>query len=193
MARTSSTMLPLNTPLPEFTLPDGEGRLFDLAGVAGPKGLLVAFICNHCPYVKHINPALAPLGAQLAEDGVGMVAISSNDIQAHPDDAPSKMVSAAKDLGYTFPYLYDETQAAAHAFGAACTPDFYLFNGELELVYRGQFDSTRPGQGAAATGADIIAAVAALVAGNPPLREQQPSLGCNIKWKPGSAPDYFPG
>ena len=193
MARTSSTMLPLNTPLPEFTLPDGEGRLFDLAGVAGPKGLLVAFICNHCPYVKHINAALAPMGAALAEDGVGMVAISSNDIQAHPDDAPSKMVIAAQTLGYTFSYLYDENQAAALAFGAACTPDFYLFNGELQLVYRGQFDSTRPGQGVPATGADVTAAVAALVAGQPLLREQQPSLGCNIKWKPGNAPDYFPG
>ncbi|GAB7127819.1 thioredoxin family protein [Silvimonas sp. JCM 19000] len=191
MARAESTMLPLNTSLPEFTLPDGDGRLYDLAGVAGPKGLLVAFICNHCPYVKHINPALAPLGAELAEDGVGMVAISSNDIESHPEDAPSKMVEAAHELGYTFPYLYDETQAAAHAFGAACTPDFFLFNGDLELVYRGQFDETRPGSGQAANGATLKAAVAALVAGQPPVQQQLPSIGCNIKWKPGNAPDYF--
>ncbi|GGP23159.1 thioredoxin family protein [Silvimonas iriomotensis] len=183
-------MLPLGTPLPDFTLPDGEGRPHTLADLAGNCGLLVAFICNHCPYVKHINPVLAPLGAQLAELGVGMVAISSNDVETYPDDAPALMVQTAADERYTFRYLYDETQDAAKAFGAACTPDFYLFDAQLKLVYRGQFDTSRPNVGAP-SGQDILRAVNALVAGKPPLAEQVPSMGCNIKWKPGNEPAYF--
>ncbi len=190
MARTYSTMLPLGTSMPGFTLPDGEGRPHTLADLAGNRGLLVAFICNHCPYVKHINPVLAPLGAQLAEVGVGMVAISSNDVENYPDDAPLLMARHAAEQRYTFPYLYDETQDAAKAFGAACTPDFYLFDAQLKLVYRGQFDTSRPNMGAP-TGQDIQRAVSALVEDKPPLAEQVPSMGCNIKWKAGNEPDYF--
>lgn len=190
MARTLSTMLPLGTPLPEFTLPDGNGVAYTLGDQGGNCGLLVAFICNHCPYVKHINPVLAPLGTQLAELGVGMLAISSNDADTYPADGPIQMAQTAAELGYTFPYLYDETQSAAKAFGAACTPDFFLFDAHLKLVYRGQFDSSRPNQGEP-SGQDILRAVDALVAGKPPLAEQIPGMGCNIKWKAGNEPDYF--
>ncbi|KAF0814851.1 Thiol-disulfide oxidoreductase ResA [Andreprevotia sp. IGB-42] len=184
MALTPSTMLPLGSPLPVFALPDGNGRVHHSADLAGPAGLFVIFICNHCPYVKHINAALAPLGAEFAAQGVGMVAISSNDAVAYPADAPDKMAEAAQALGYTFPYLYDQTQAVAQAFQAACTPDLYLFDGAGKLFYRGQFDATRPGNGVA-DAADIRAAVAALVSGAAPLAVQTPSMGCNIKWQAG--------
>lgn len=182
MALTPSTMLPLGSHLPGFELPDGEGRIHRHAALPGPKGLFVIFICNHCPYVKHINAALAPLGAEFAAQGVGMVAISSNDVASYPADAPELMVTHAAEHSYTFPYLYDESQAVARAFDAACTPDLYLFDAHGKLVYRGQFDDTRPG-GAPATGNAIRAAVATLVAGEPPLTKQLPSVGCNIKWK----------
>ncbi|SMC26690.1 Peroxiredoxin [Andreprevotia lacus DSM 23236] len=182
MALTPSTMLPLDSPLPAFALPDGHGDLHHSRDLAGPKGLLVIFICNHCPYVKHINPALAPLGAEFRQLGVGMVAISSNDADQYPEDGPAQMAKAAAVLGYTFPYLHDETQVVAQAFHAACTPDLFLFDDMGRLVYRGQFDATRPNQGVA-DAADIRRAVAALAAGEPPLAEQVPSVGCNIKWK----------
>lgn len=191
MSLAHSTMLPLGAPLPDFVLPDGEGHPYTLSALAGQKGLLVMFICNHCPYVLHINPVLANLGAELAESGIGMVAISSNDIERYPDDAPERMAEFALDNAYTFPYLYDADQSAAHAFRAACTPDLYLFDAGLKLVYRGRFDATRPGQGIAANGEGLQRAVEALLAGEPPLAEQIPSAGCSIKWKEGNEPDYF--
>ncbi|WP_035061537.1 thioredoxin family protein [Andreprevotia chitinilytica] len=182
MALTPSTMLPLGSALPAFELPDGAGHRYKSSELMGRLGLFVIFICNHCPYVKHINAALAPLGAEFAQLGVGMVAISANDVANYPNDAPDKMVEAANALGYTFPYLYDETQAVAKAFAAACTPDLYLFDAAGKLVYRGQFDASRPSNGLA-DASDIRRAVRALVAGEPPLAEQMPSVGCNIKWK----------
>lgn len=188
MALAHSSMLSLGTGLPDFTLQDGEGRAYALSNLAGQKGLFVIFICNHCPYVLHINPVLAALGRELAEQGVGMVAISSNDIQAYPEDAPERMAEFAQDYGYTFPYLFDADQLAAKAFHAACTPDLYLFDADLELVYRGRFDATRPNQGQAATGSDLRHAVASMLAGKPPLGEQIPSAGCSIKWRPGNQP-----
>lgn len=182
MSLAYSSMLPLGAALPEFTLLDGEGNAFSLSGLAGQKGLFVVFICNHCPFVLHINPALAPLGTELAEQGIGMVAISSNDITRYPEDAPERMAELARDNGYTFPYLYDADQSAAKAFRAACTPDLFLFDAGLKLVYRGRFDATRPNQGQVATGADLKHAVATLLAGQPPLAQQLPSSGCSIKW-----------
>ncbi len=182
-----SSMLPLGTTLPDFTLQDGEGRAYTLSNLAGQKGLFVIFICNHCPYVLHVNPLLAALGRELAEQGIGMVAISSNDAKAYPEDAPERMAEFAQDYGYTFPYLYDADQAVARAFRAACTPDPYLFDAELKLVYRGRLDATRPSQGQIATGNDLKHAVANMLAGRPPLAEQVPSSGCSIKWLPGNS------
>jgi peroxiredoxin len=183
MALTPSTMLPLGSELPAFELPDGNGARHRNQDLMGPKGLFVIFICNHCPYVKHINAALAPLGREFGASGVGMTAISSNDAQSFPEDAPDRMAVQARVLGYTFPYLYDETQEVARAFDAACTPDLFLFDATGKLVYRGQFDASRPGQGTA-DAADIRRAVKALIAGAPPLAEQIPSVGCSIKWLP---------
>ncbi|UXY15985.1 thioredoxin family protein [Chitiniphilus purpureus] len=182
MALIPSTMLPLGSPLPAFTLPDGDGTRYRSIDLLGPSGLLVIFICNHCPYVQHINPALAPLGREFAAQGVGMVAISSNDVARYPQDGPAQMAAVAREQDYTFPYLYDETQDVARAFNAACTPDLFLFDGAGALVYRGQFDDTRPG-GAPATGAAVRAAVEALTNDLPLPAEQQPSVGCSIKWK----------
>jgi peroxiredoxin len=176
-------MLPLGSRLPAFELPDGNGVQYRSRDLMGPKGLFVIFICNHCPYVKHINAALAPLGREFGASGVGVAAISSNDAQSHPEDAPDRMAAQAGALEYTFPYLYDETQEIAHAFNAVCTPDLYLFDAAGKLVYRGQFDTSRPGQGTA-DAADIRRAVKALATGAPPLAEQIPSVGCSIKWRP---------
>ncbi|MDR2244308.1 MAG: thioredoxin family protein [Burkholderiales bacterium] len=182
MALTPSTMLPLGSVLPAFELPDGNGVRYRSQDLMGAKGVFIIFICNHCPYVKHINAALAPLGREFEALGVGMAAISSNDAQNYPEDAPDKMAAQAGALGYTFPYLYDETQDIARAFDAACTPDLYLFDAAGRLVYRGQFDASRPGQGKA-DASDIRRAVKALVDGEPPLSEQIPGVGCSIKWK----------
>ncbi|XZG70761.1 thioredoxin family protein [Chitinibacteraceae bacterium HSL-7] len=182
MALTPSTMLPLGSALPDFALPDGLGRVFSRDALLRGRGLLVAFICNHCPYVVHINPALAPFGDELATLDIGMAAISSNDIEAYPSDAPDLMVEVAARSAYSFPYLYDEDQSVARAFDAACTPDFFLFDGAGRLVYRGQFDDTRPG-GAPAHGSALREAAHALAAGSAPLAVQRPSVGCNIKWK----------
>ncbi|MDR1530128.1 MAG: thioredoxin family protein [Burkholderiales bacterium] len=182
MALIPSSMLQLGTILPTFHLPDGNGKFFDSATLMGEKGLFVIFICNHCPYVKHINAALAPMGKEFNALGVGMVAISSNDIAEYSEDAPEQMAIVAREQGYTFPYLYDETQQVAQAFNAACTPDLYLFDAQRKLVYRGQFDSSRPGHGVA-DGADIRRAVLALTNGEAPLAHQTPSIGCSIKWK----------
>jgi peroxiredoxin len=182
MALVPSTMLPLGSLLPAFELPDGNGVRHRDRDLAGAQGLLVIFICNHCPYVKHINAALAPLGREFGALGVGMAAISSNDARNYPEDAPDRMAAQARALGYTFPYLYDEAQEVARAFHAACTPDLYLFDAAGKLVYRGQFDTSRPGKGNA-DASDIRRAVNALVSGAPPLTEQIPSGGCSVKWK----------
>ncbi len=191
MVRTPSTMLPLGTAAPEFSLPNLDGRPMSLADVAGEKGTVVMFICNHCPFVKHVADQLATLGRDYLPRGVGVVAISSNDVSTHPADSPEQMVHEAEERGYLFPYLYDETQEVAKAYHAACTPDFYLFDADRALVYRGQLDSSRPGSDVPVTGRDLRAAIDALLAGQPPVAEQIPSLGCNIKWKPGNEPPYF--
>ncbi len=190
MALTPSTMLELGTPAPAFSLPDASGKLVSLDDFAGAPGLLVAFICNHCPYVKHLKPELARFAADYAERGLAMVAISANDASGYPEDAPAKMAEDARRFGYVFPYLYDESQEVAKAYRAACTPEFYLFDAQQRLVYRGQFDGSRPGNEVAVSGADLRAAVDALLAGRPVGGDQQPSIGCNIKWKPGNEPDY---
>jgi len=193
MVKTASTMLPLGTKAPEFSLPNVDGKTVSLRDVAGGKGLLVMFLCNHCPFVKHLRSALAAFGKESQAKGLKIVAISSNDVESHPEDSPAKMVDEAKSAGYTFPYLYDGSQAVAQAYKAACTPDFFLFNGDLALVYRGQFDDSRPSNGKPVTGADLRTAVDAVLSGKPPLLEQRPSIGCNIKWKSGREPEYFTG
>jgi len=191
MVRTPSTMLPLGTRAPDFALPNVDGRTVTLADAAGPRGTLVMFICNHCPFVKHVADQLAALGREYLPRGIGVVAISSNDVSSHPADSPEQMVHEAEDRGYVFPYLYDETQEVAHAYHAACTPDFFLFDGDRKLAYRGQLDASRPGNDVPVTGADLRAAIDALLSGHPVPTEQRPSLGCNIKWKPGNEPAYF--
>ncbi len=193
MAKTPSTMPPLGMKAPAFRLPDTTGRLVTLDDFRGSKGLVVAFICNHCPYVVHIRDELARFARDAHEKGIAVVGINSNDVQAHPDDRPEKMVEEVRAVGYTFPYVFDETQEVAKAYQAACTPDLYLFDAELRLVYRGQFDESRPKRGVPVTGQDLRAAVEALLAGRSiPEAEQRPSLGCNVKWKPGNEPEYFP-
>jgi len=182
--------LELGTTAPDFALPDTAGNTVSRSDFAG-RPLLVMFICNHCPFVKHVRRKLAELCRQYQGKGVGVVGIQSNDILGYPDDSPENMAREIKQVGYTFPYLYDETQEVAKAYRAACTPDFFLFDAEHRLVYRGQMDSSRPGNGIPLTGGDLTAAVDAVVAGQPVSAEQRPSAGCNIKWKPGNEPDYF--
>lgn len=191
MARTPSTMAPLGTPAPDFRLPDTvSGTMIGLADFVEAKALTVMFICNHCPYVVHIKDELAALGRDFGERGAAFVAICSNDVTTHPDDGPANMKAFAKANGFTFPYCYDESQAVAKAYRAACTPDFYIFDGERRLAYRGQLDGSRPGNGVAVTGEDLRAALDAVLAGRPAPSNQKPSLGCNIKWRAGGAPDY---
>ena len=178
-----SNMLPLGTPLPRFSLPDTvSGRTVASTELAG-KANVVAFICNHCPYVKHIRQGLAEFGRYCAERGVPLVAISSNDPTSHPDDGPREMTAEARSAGYVFPYLFDESQAIARAFNAACTPEFYVFGADGKLAYRGQFDASRPKNAVPVTGSDLRAAVEALLAGKAPSGDQIPSIGCNIKWR----------
>jgi peroxiredoxin len=184
-------MLSLGTVAPDFSLPNVDGRIMSFADAAGSRGTVVMFICNHCPFVKHVADQLAALGRDCLGQGVGVVAISANDVSLHPADSPEQMVREAEDRGYLFPYLYDETQEVAKDYHAACTPDFYLFDADRKLVYRGQFDASRPGNGIPVTGRDLRAAIAALLAGQPPVGDQIPSLGCNIKWKAGNEPPYF--
>lgn len=192
MVRTASTMMPLGTEAPDFSLPDVvSGGIVRRDDFRGHKGLLVIFMCNHCPYVKHVASALAAVTADFMKQGIAVVGISSNDIATHPDDGPGPMKAEAAAQGYAFPYLFDETQSVAQAYRAACTPDFFLFDGNLKLVYRGQMDDSRPKQGSVATGADLKAAVDALLSGSPIPEPQKPSIGCNIKWKTGLEPDYF--
>ena len=191
MALTPSTMLPLGTVAPEFRLPEpATGREIALADFSAAPALVVAFICNHCPYVKHIREGLARFGKDSAAQGAALVAISANDVTTHPEDSPAKMAAEVRSARYAFPYLYDESQAVARAYRAACTPDFFLFDAQRRLVYRGQFDDSRPGNGVPVTGRDLRAALAAVLAGQPVAKNQKPSIGCNIKWKPGHEPDY---
>ncbi|MBP7431251.1 MAG: thioredoxin family protein [Candidatus Hydrogenedentes bacterium] len=190
MALTASTMLSLGTAAPDFCLPDTEGAKVALSDFDGNRVLLVMFICNHCPYVKHVRHELARLGRDYASRGVGMVAINANDAAAYPEDSPEKMRAEKASAGYPFPYLYDETQEVAKAYGAACTPDFFVFDGDRRLAYRGQLDDARPGNGEPVTGHDLRAALDALLAGQPVAETQRPSMGCNVKWKPGNAPVY---
>ena len=191
MAAVNSTMLALGTACPDFQLPDGHGKEQRLADFAGAPALVVAFISNHCPYVMHLREGLADFGRDMDELGVAMVAIGSNNVERYPADGPDKMIEESRNWGYTFAYLYDETQAVAKAFKAACTPDFYVFDGRGKLTYRGQFDDSRPGNGLPVTGGDLRNAVHATVDGRALPLEQLPSIGCNIKWKPGNEPDYF--
>jgi peroxiredoxin len=192
MARTPSTMLELGVAAPDFSLPDPlRGETRSLADFNGDKGLLILFICNHCPFVLHILDSLVAFAHEYRQKGLDVVAISANDIDSHPDDAPDKMAGLARARDFGFPYLYDETQQVAQAYQAACTPDLYLFDGLHKLVYRGQYDGARPGNDVPVTGQDLRAAVDALLAGKPIAAEQYPSLGCNIKWKPGNEPDYY--
>ncbi|MGE0589098.1 MAG: thioredoxin family protein [Cyclobacteriaceae bacterium] len=184
MARTPSTMIPLGIKAPDFKLPDtASGRILSLEDVRGKQGTLIMFICNHCPFVKHVNDELVKLGDEFPSKGVAFAAINSNDVQSHPEDSPDKMTQVARSLGYSFPYLYDETQQVARAYDAACTPDFFLFDAELRLVYRGQLDGSRPGNDVPVTGEDLRAAMNLLLEGKPISEDQKPSLGCNIKWK----------
>ena len=184
-------MLPLGTKAPEFQLPDTSGKTVSLADFEKSRALLVIFMCNHCPYVKHIRAGLAQLARDYTSRGVDIVGISSNDVQNYPQDNPKKMAEEVKAAGYIFPYLYDETQEVAKAYRAACTPDLYIFDGEQRLAYRGQFDDSRPGNGIAVTGKDVRAALDTLLAGKPLPPNQKASIGCNIKWKPGNEPEYF--
>jgi len=188
MSATPSTMLPLGTDAPDFRLPDpSTGDEVGLADVRTERGVIVMFLSNHCPFVKHVKDELVRIGREYLARGLGVVAIMSNDVESYPDDAPAHMA----EQGYPFPYLHDESQEVAKAYHAACTPDFFLFDGSGKLVYRGQLDAARPGNDVPVTGADLRAAADALLAGQPVATEQTPSIGCNIKWKPGNEPGDF--
>ena len=192
MALTASTMLSLGTQAPAFALPDViSGTTISLETFAGKQALLVMFLCRHCPYVQHVKRELARLGRDYATHSVGIVAISSNDTTTHPDDAPARLKAMAQEEGFTFSICYDATQDVAKAYTAACTPDFFLFDAQRRLVYRGQLDDSRPDSGKPVTGRDLRAALDAVLAGRPVTRDQKPSLGCNIKWTPGNEPSYF--
>jgi peroxiredoxin len=192
MVKTLSTMLELGTPAPDFSLPDVvSGKTISLDAFEDDTALLVMFVCRHCPFVKHVQGELAQLGADYGGRGVGIVAISSNDVATHPDDAPERLREMAEDLGFLFPLCYDESQQVAKAYTAACTPDFFLFDRERALVYRGQLDDSRPENGRPVTGRDLRAAIDAVLAGRPVGADQRPSIGCNVKWRPGNEPSYF--
>jgi len=190
MVAVNSTMLPLGTAAPDFQLPDVSGKPVSLADFRG-KPLVVMFICNHCPYVKHLRAELAQLGRDYLPRGMAIVAISSNDAEKYTEDGPELMKAEALAAGYLFPYLYDETQEVAKSYRAACTPDFYLFDAQHRLVYRGQFDASRPGRSEPVTGKDLRVALDAVLAGAAVAANQKPSIGCNIKWRSGNEPEYF--
>jgi peroxiredoxin len=191
MALTPSTMLPLGTIAPDFRLPDTNGKIVSPADFKDKAALLVIFMCNHCPYVIHIRAGLAQLARDYSPRGVGIVGISANDASNYPADSPAKMKDEVKTAGYIFLYLYDETQAVAKSYRAACTPDIFLFDKNQQLVYRGQFDASRPKNNIPVTGNDLRAALDAVLGGKPVSANQIPSLGCNIKWRAGNEPDYF--
>ncbi len=191
MAQTPSTMLDIGTPAPDFSLPDpGSGNTVGLSDYSG-QPLLVVFSCNHCPYVLHIIDSFTDFANQAQRQGLGVVMISANDVAGYPDDSPDRMAALAAQKGFEFPYLYDESQQVAISYRAACTPDFFLFDAGHRLVYRGQYDASRPGNGAAIDGRDLRAAVDALLGGSEIAAEQIPSVGCNIKWRAGNEPEYF--
>jgi len=190
MVATPSTMLPLGSPLPDFSLPDPRGTTWSTADAAGAPVLVVAFVCPHCPYVKHLEARFGEVAAALMERGAVVVAVQSNAVEDYPQDGPDGMVEQADDNGWRFPYLLDETQEVAKAFRAACTPDLFVFDRDGRLAYRGQFDGTRPNRGTP-TGDDLVAAVEALLDGRPVPEDQSPSMGCNIKWRSGEEPDWF--
>lgn len=191
MALTPSTMVQLGTKAPDFSLPDvASGRTVSLSTFQGKKGLLMMFICQHCPYVQHIKEELARVGQDYAAKDLGMAAVSSNDASNYPDDAPPRLKEMVEELGFNFPFCYDESQAVAKAYRAACTPDFFLFDQDRKLVYRGQLDEARPGNGKPVNGRDLRAALDALLQGQPVNPNQRPSVGCNIKWKRGNEPVY---
>jgi len=191
VARTLSTMLELGTTAPDFSLPGTDGQPVSLADFGDKPAVLIVFMCNHCPYVKHLSSALAEFARKYEEEGLQVIGINSNDANNYPDDSPEKMVLEKQLAGYGFPYLYDESQGVAKAYRAACTPDFFLFDKERRLFYRGQFDESRPGSSIPVTGRSLGQAVDALLVGKAPPEEQKPSMGCNIKWRPGNEPDYF--
>lgn len=192
MARTPSTMMmPLGAPAPGFDLADPAGKRYTLESFESAKALLVAFICSHCPFVKHVRAGFAALAAEYQGKGVAVVAIASNDAAAYPEDGPEGMAGEASAAGYRFPYLFDETQDVAKAYGAACTPDFFVFDRERRLAYRGQMDGSRPGNAVPVTGEDLRRALDAVLEGRSVPGDQRPSLGCNIKWKPGHEPVWF--
>ena len=184
-------MLPLGTQAPDFSLVNTDSQTVSLSDFSGKPALLVMFICNHCPFVKHIAEELSVLGREYQSRGVGIVAISSNDSTKHPEDSPEQMVHESENRGYVFPYLFDEDQAVAKAYKAACTPDFFLFDGEQKLAYRGQLDASRPGNGIPVTGTDLRSALDAILSGQPVTENQTPSIGCNIKWVESKEPEYF--
>lgn len=185
MVEVASAMVPLGTQAPGFRLPNQEGKYVSLDDFKQSRALLVVFLCNHCPFVKHVLPHFVELAREYQGRGVGVVGISSNDVESYPEDAPEKMAELSGKMGFTFPYLYDESQQVAKEYGAACTPDFYLFDANRRLVYRGQMDDSRPSNGRPVTGADLRAAMDAVLEGRPVSQDQRPSLGCNIKWKQG--------
>ncbi len=191
MVKTASTMLPLGTKAPDFSLVNVDGQVVSLGDFEEASALLMIFMCNHCPFVQHLADELASLAREFQAQGVGVVGINSNDVSTHPGDSPEQMVHAVEERGYTFPYLYDENQQVAKAYQASCTPDFYVFDGDLNLVYRGQFDDSRPDLNIPITGSDLRAALAAVLAGQPVSSMQKPSIGCNIKWIQNAEPDYF--
>ena len=191
MVRTASTMLPLGTTAPPFALPDTNGNTVSLEQFADSKAVLIIFMCNHCPYVKHVADQLKSLADDYQPQGLAVIGINSNDAENYPDDSPEAMAQEKAQRGYTFPYLFDADQSVAMAYSAACTPDFFLFDRDHQLVYRGQLDSSRPKTEIPVTGDDLRAAIEAVLAGNPPPPDQRPSIGCNIKWKPGNEPQYF--
>ncbi len=190
MAATASTMVPLGTFAPHFNLPDTEGNMVSIDDFKDASALLVIFMCNHCPFVKHILGTLVELTKEYQQKDVAVVGINSNDVHSFPEDSPAIMAKKVKEAGIIFPYLYDETQETAKAFSAACTPDFFLFDRKRKLVYRGQMDDSRPGNNKPVTGADLRAAMNALLKGENVPKKQKPSMGCNIKWKPGNEPAY---
>ena len=190
MSRTPSTMPELGLLAPDFSLPDPSGRRYSLSDFSEAKALLVVFMCNHCPFVLHLREALSAFATEYQAKGLAVVGINANDITNHPDDSPAKMAEEIQRAGYTFPYLFDATQQTAKEYQAACTPDFFLYDGDRKLVYRGQFDGSRPGNEVPVTGADLRAAADAVLAGEAVSDQQSPSLGCNIKWQPGNEPEY---
>jgi peroxiredoxin len=192
MVKTASTMLPLGTQAPDFSLPNVDGSTVSRTQFAG-KPLCVIFMCNHCPFVIHIRAALSEFAREYQQRGLAIVGISSNDVGSHPQDGPLQMQQEARTAGYTFPYLYDQSQSVAIAYRAACTPDIYLFDADHSLVYRGQFDSSRPGNGLPVTGADLRSACDAVLRQQPVPTQQRASIGCNIKWRAGAEPDYYTG